>query len=68
MPIMPDAKWIERVPSGLVNSLGVPLYLGLQRNKILLAYPRSKQSMSPLVIVVHNYFGCDKLSMIMVTL
>jgi hypothetical protein len=42
--------------------------LGLQRNKILLPYPRPKRSMSPLVVVVHNYFGCDKLSTIMVTL
>jgi hypothetical protein len=39
MPIMPDAKWIERVPPGHVNSLDGPLSLGLQRDKILLAYP-----------------------------
>jgi hypothetical protein len=32
--ILPDAKWIGRVPLRLVNSLGSPLYLGLQRNKI----------------------------------
>jgi hypothetical protein len=37
--IMPDAKWIGRVPLGLINSLGGPLYLGLQRNKISLPYP-----------------------------
>jgi hypothetical protein len=65
---MLDAKCIERVPSGLVNSLGVPLYLGLQRNKIMLPYPLLKRSMSPLVVVVHNYFRCDKLSMTIVTL
>jgi hypothetical protein len=29
MLIMSDAKWIGRVPLGLVNSLGGPLYLGL---------------------------------------
>jgi hypothetical protein len=40
----------------------------LQRNKILLPYPRLKWNMSSLVVVVHNYFGCDKLSRIMVTL
>jgi hypothetical protein len=68
MPIMPDAKWIGRVPPGYVNSLDDPLYLGLQRNKILLPYPRLKHSMSPPGVVVHNYFGCDKLSRIMVTL
>jgi hypothetical protein len=68
MLIMPDAKWIERVPLRHVNSLDSPLSLGLQRNKIPLPYPRLKRSMSPPVVVVHNYFGCDKLSMIMVTL
>jgi hypothetical protein len=68
MPIMPDVKWAERVPPGHVNSLDGPLSLGLQRNKILLPYPRLKWSMSPPVVVVHNYFGCDKLSRIMVTL
>jgi hypothetical protein len=68
MSIMPDAKWIGRVPLGHVNSLNGPLSLGLQRNKILLPYPRLKRSMSPPVVVVHNYFGCDKLSKIMVTL
>jgi hypothetical protein len=68
MSILSDAKWIGRVPLGFVNSLGGSLYLGLQRNKILLPYRRPKQSMSPLVVVVPNYFGCDKLSRIMITL
>jgi hypothetical protein len=68
MSIMLDAKWIGRVPLGHVNSLDSPLSLGLQRNKIPLPYPRSKQSMSPSVVVVNNYFGCDELSRIMVTL
>jgi hypothetical protein len=68
MLIMSDAKWIERVPLGHVNSLDGPLSLGLQRNKIQLPYPRPKRSMSPVVVVLHNYFGCDKLSKIMVTL
>jgi hypothetical protein len=68
MLIMPDAKWIGRVPLGQVNFLDGPLSLGLQRNKIPLPYPRPKRSMSPPVVVVHNYFGCDKLSRIMVTL
>jgi hypothetical protein len=68
MSIMPNVKWIERVPSGHVNSLDGPVSLGLQKNKIRLPYPRPKKSMSPPVVVVHNYFGCDKLSRIMVTL
>jgi hypothetical protein len=68
MPIIPDARWIGRVPPGHVNSLDGLLSLGLQRNKILLPYPRPKWSMSSTVVVVHNYFGCDKLSRIMVTL
>jgi hypothetical protein len=68
MPIMPNAKWIVRVPSGHVNSLDGPLSLGLQRNKIPLPYPRPKRSMSLPVVVVRNYFGCDKLSRIIVTL
>jgi hypothetical protein len=68
MPIMPDTKWIGRVPLGLVNFLGSPLSLGLQRNKIPLPYPRPKRSTSPSVVVVHNYFGCDKHSRTMVTL
>jgi hypothetical protein len=68
MPIMSDAKWIERVPPGHANFLDDSLSLGLQRNKILLPYPRPKQSMTPPVVVVHNYFGCDKHSRIMVTL
>jgi hypothetical protein len=68
MPIVSDAKWIGRVPLRHVNSLDGPLSLDLQRNKILLPYPRSKRSMSLPVVIVHNYFGCDKLSRIMVTL
>jgi hypothetical protein len=68
MLIMPDAKWIGRVPLGLVNFLGDPLSLGLQRNKILLPYPRPKRSMSPPGVVVHNFFGCNKHSKTMVTL
>jgi hypothetical protein len=68
MPIIPDAKWIGRVPLGHVNSLDGPLSIDLQRNKISLPYSQPKQSMSPPVVVVHNYFGCDKLSRIMVTL
>jgi hypothetical protein len=68
MPIMPDVKLIEKVPLGLANFFVGPLSRGLQRNKTPLPYPRSKQSMSSSVVVVHNYFGCDKLSMTMVTL
>jgi hypothetical protein len=65
---MPNAKWIERVPLGHVNSLDDHLSLCLHRNKIPLSYPRPKWSMSSLVVVVHNYFGYDKLSRTMVTL
>jgi hypothetical protein len=68
MPIMPDVKWIGRVPPGHVNSLDGPLSIGLQINKILLSYPWLKRSMSPLVVVVHNYFRCVKLSRILVIL
>jgi hypothetical protein len=68
MPIIPDAKWIGRVPLGHVNSLEGHLSLSLQRNKISLPYPRLKRSMSLPVVILHNYFGCDKLSRIMVTL
>jgi hypothetical protein len=68
MSIMSDAKWIGRVPLGHVNSLDGPLSLGLQTNRIPLPYPWLKRSMSPPVDVVHNYFGYDKLSRIMVTL
>jgi hypothetical protein len=67
MPIMPNAKLIKRLPLGLANFLGNPLSLGLQRNKILLPYPWPTQSMSPPVVVVHNFYGCDKLSRTMVT-
>jgi hypothetical protein len=58
---MSDAKLIERVPLGLANFLVGSLSLGLQKNKILLPFPRSKWSMLPPIVVVHNYFGCDKL-------
>jgi hypothetical protein len=68
MLIMLDAKWIGRVPPRHVNSLDGPLSLGLQRNKIPLPYPWPKRSMSPPVVVVHNYFRCDKFLRIMVTL
>jgi hypothetical protein len=68
MPIMVDAKWIDRVPLGLAIFLGGPLSLGLQRNKISLPYPGPKESMSPSVVVVRNYFGCDKLLRTMVSL
>jgi hypothetical protein len=68
MLIMLDGKLIEKVPLGLVNFLVSLLYLGPQRNKILLPYPWSKRSMLPLVVVVHNYFRCDKISRTMVTL
>jgi hypothetical protein len=34
---MPNVKWIERVPSGHVNSLDGPLSLGLQNKQNLVA-------------------------------
>jgi hypothetical protein len=68
MLIVPDAKLIEKVPLGLANFLGGPMSLGLQKNKILLSYPWLKWSMLSPVVVVHNYFGCDKLSRTMVIL
>jgi hypothetical protein len=61
MRIMSDAKWIGRVHPRLVNFLVGLLYVGLPRNKIMLPCPRSKRSMLQPVVVVHNYFGCDKL-------
>jgi hypothetical protein len=68
MLITPDAKLIEKVPLGLANFLISPLSLGLQRKKISLPYPQPKWSTSLPVVVVHNYYGCDKLSRTMVTL
>jgi hypothetical protein len=68
MPIMSDAKWIGKLPMGHDNSLDSPLSLDLQRNKILLPDPQPKQGISLLVVVAHNYFGCNKLSRIMFTL
>jgi hypothetical protein len=65
---MLDAKLIEKVPLGLANLLVGPLSLGPQRNKILLPYSQSKQSTLPPVVVVHNYYGCNKLSRTTVTL
>jgi hypothetical protein len=65
---MPDAKLIEKVPTGLANFLVGPLPLDLQRNKTLLPCPWSKRSMSSPVVVVHNYYKCDKFSRTMVTL
>jgi hypothetical protein len=54
--------------SGTCQFLGWSLVSWFQRNKIPLPYPRPKRSMLPPVVVVHDYFGCDKLSRIMVTL
>jgi hypothetical protein len=68
MPIMLDVILIEKVPSGLANFLVGLLYLGPQRNKILLSYPRPKRSMLSLIVIVHSYYGCDKLLRTMVTL
>jgi hypothetical protein len=68
MSIMPDAKLIKKSTSGTCQFLGGPLSLGLQRNKIMLPYPWPKKSMLPPVVVVPNYFRCDKLSRTMVTL
>jgi hypothetical protein len=49
MLIMPDAKFIEKVHLGLANFLDGH-------------YLRLKQRISPSVVVVHNLYGCDKLS------
>jgi hypothetical protein len=38
------------------------------KNKILLPYTWPKRSVSPPVVVVHNFYGCDKLSRNMITL
>jgi hypothetical protein len=46
----------KNVPPGLTNFLVGPLYLGPQRNKILLPYPWPKQSTLMSVVVVHNYY------------
>jgi hypothetical protein len=68
MPIMLDAKLIEKVPLRLTNFLVGPLSLRAQRIKILLPYPRPKRSTLLSVVVMHNYYGCDKISRTMVTL
>jgi hypothetical protein len=52
----------------LAKSLVGPLSLGVQRNKIPLPYPQSKRSMLSPIDVMHNFYGCDKLSRTMVTL
>jgi hypothetical protein len=65
---MPDAKLIEIVPPALANFLVGPLSLVLQRNKTLLPFPQSKRNMLPPVVVVLNYFECEKLSRTMITL
>jgi hypothetical protein len=65
---MSDTKWIENVPLGLANFLGSPLSLDLQRNKTLLLYTWLKQSISPSVVIMHNFYGCDKLLTTMLTL
>ena len=58
---LPDVKWIGKAPREPANSWVGPLCLGPQRNKIPLPYPQPKRSMLQPVVVVHNYFGCDKL-------
>jgi hypothetical protein len=60
MRIMSDAKYIERAHPGLSNFFVGLLCVGFSRNKILLPYPRLKRSMLQQVVIVHNYFGCDK--------
>jgi hypothetical protein len=61
-------KMDRKSTSGTCQFLRLSLSLGLQRNKIRMLYPWLKQSMSPPIIIVQNYFGCDKLSRITVTL
>jgi hypothetical protein len=65
---MSDAKLIEKVPLRIANLLVGPMSLGPQINMILLPYSWLKWSMLSPVVVVHNYYGCDKLSRTMVTL
>jgi hypothetical protein len=48
--------------------LGRSLISWSSKNKIMLPYPQPKRSMLPPVVVVHKYYGCDKLSRTMVTL
>jgi hypothetical protein len=78
MCVFAHSRFVENPPIGSWETnhyffrrgsvTGGPLYLGLQRNKIMLPYPQPKRSMSSPVVVVHNYFGYDKLSRFMVTL
>jgi hypothetical protein len=61
-----DADYVEckvdrKVPLGLANFFVGPLFLGHQRNKIPLPFSWLKRSMLSPVIIVHNYFECDKL-------
>jgi hypothetical protein len=61
-----DADYVEckvdrKVPLRLTNFFVGPLFLGHQRNKILLPFLWLKRSMLSPVIIVHNYFECDKL-------
>jgi hypothetical protein len=45
----------------LANISVGPLNLGPQRNNILLPYLWPEWSMLPPVVIVHNYYGLDKL-------
>jgi hypothetical protein len=58
----------KKVSSGLIDFLVSSLSLGPQKNKIMLPYPRPMRSMFPPVVIMHNYYGCKKLSRTMVTI
>jgi hypothetical protein len=68
MLIMPDSKLIEKVPPELANFLISLLYLGSQRNKIMLPYSWLKQSMLQSGVVLHNFYRCNKFLRTMATL
>jgi hypothetical protein len=54
--------------SGTCQFLGRYLVCWSSNKKIMLPYPRSKRSMLQPRVVVHNFFGCDKLKKTMVIL
>jgi hypothetical protein len=61
-------KLDRKSTSGTCQFLGRYLLYWSSKKKNPLSYPWLKWSTSPPIVVVHNYFGCDKLLRTMVTL
>jgi hypothetical protein len=61
MPIMPDAKGIGRVPLRHVNSFRQFLVSWSSKKQNYVALPTVEVEYVVVAVVVHNYFGCNKL-------